>query len=188
MKAITALFDHFTTDPSNRATPGGPIPLRAVPWMRRREPRGCPAFLPRGWSGADPLRALLEMSGRLEEMKFPKDVIGFYLGVSRLAARARARGDMGQDGNPIWSTVEWQAFCRGVRSYSHTRSLGLGMAAYKTAVEVEAMIADGFSAGDIHSVLMAVGTEAQIKANAQRESSRRDPVYHQAYLVDDDQT
>ena len=88
----------------------------------------------------------------------------------------------------MWSINEWKAFCRGVRSYSHTRSLGLGMAAYKTAVEVEQMIEDGYDAGSIHAVLMAVGTEAQIKANAQRESSRRDPVYHQAYLVDDDQT
>ena len=129
------------------------------------------------------------MSGRLDKIAFPKDVLGFYVGVSKLAARARARGEMGQDGNPIWSTSEWSAFCRGVRSYSHTRSLGLGMAAYKTAVEVEAMIADGFSAGDIHSVLMAVGTEAQIKANAQRESSRRDPVYYQPeYLIDPEQT
>lgn len=129
------------------------------------------------------------MSGRLDKIAFPKDVLAFYAGVSRLAARARERGDLGQDGNPIWSVNEWKAFCRGVRSYSHTRSLGLGMAAYKTAVEVEAMIADGFSAGDIHSVLMAVGTEAQIKANAQRESSRRDPVYYQPeYLIDPEQT
>ena len=125
------------------------------------------------------------MSGNLG---FGPDVLGFFAGVVKLANRARERGDFDEHGDPIWSTVEWQAFCRGVRSYSHTRSLGLGMAAYKTAVEVEAMLSDGFSAGDIHSVLMAVGTEAQIKANAQRESSRRDPVYHQAYLVDDDQT
>jgi hypothetical protein len=63
------------------------------------------------------------------------------------------------------------------------------MAAYKTAVEVEAMIADGFSAGDIHAVLIGYGTEAQIKANAQRESSRRDPVYYQpTYLIEEDQT
>jgi hypothetical protein len=129
------------------------------------------------------------MSGRLDLMRFPKDPLAFYAGVAKLAARARERGDLGQDGNPIWDLSEWKAFCRGVRSYSHTRSLGLGMAAYKTAVEVEAMLADGFSAGDIHSVLMAVGTEAQIKANAQRESSRRDPVYYQPeYLIDPEQT
>jgi hypothetical protein len=129
------------------------------------------------------------VSGRLDKIAFPKDVLGFYVGVSKLAALARAHGEIGQDGNPVWQLSHWKAFCRGVRSYSHTRSLGLGMAAYKTAVEVEAMIEDGFSAGDIHSVLMAVGTEAQIKANAQRESSRRDPVYYQPeYLIDPEQT
>ena len=128
------------------------------------------------------------MSGRLDKIAFPADPLGFFAGCARLGARARAQGVLGQDGEPIWDIPAWTAFCRGVRAHSHTRSLGLGMAAYKTAVEVEAMIEDGFSAGDIHSVLMAVGTEAQIKANAQRESSRRDPVYHTAYFVEDDQT
>jgi hypothetical protein len=119
------------------------------------------------------------MSGRLDPVKFPSDVISFYVGVSKLAALARAHGEIGQDGNPVWQLSHWKAFCRGVRSYSHTRSLGLGMAAYKTAVEVEEMLADGYDAASIHNVLMAAGTEAQIKANAQRESSRRDRVYYQ---------
>lgn len=122
------------------------------------------------------------MSGRLDPVKFPSDVLSFYVGVSKLAALARARGDLAPDGNPIWSVNEWKAFCRGVRSYSHTRSLGLGMAAYRTCVEVEAWIASGMDAFDIHEALRDGGVEQEIHRLKQLESSERRPVYYQAEI------
>jgi len=129
------------------------------------------------------------VSGRLDKIAFAKHDVEFWAGVSRIAARARARGDLGQDGNPIWSINEWKAFCRGCRAYTHLPMMNLQAAVANTVHEVEAMIADGFSAGEIHGILAYAGTEAQIKANAQRESSRRDPVYYQPeYLIDPEQT
>jgi hypothetical protein len=119
---------------------------------------------------------------------FPKDALDFYAGVSRLAARARERGDLDAQGDPIWSENEWKAFCRGVRSYSHLQSLGLGMAAYRTCVDVESWLASGMDAFDIHEALRDGGVEQEIHRLKQLESSNRRPVYHTAYLVEDDQT
>jgi hypothetical protein len=117
---------------------------------------------------------------------FPKDVTSFFQGVNRLAARARARGDLDAAGDPIWSEVEWQAFCRGARSYSHLPMFG--NAIINTVTAVEAWLASGMDAFDIHEALRDGGVEQEIHRLKQLESSNRRPVYHQAYLVEDDQT
>ena len=115
---------------------------------------------------------------------FPKEVLSFYQGVSRLAALARAHGEFDAAGDPIWQEVHWRAFCRGVRSYSHLQSLGLGMAAYRTCVEVESWLESGMDAFDIHEALRDSGVEQEIHRLKQLESSNRRPVF---YLVEDDQ-
>lgn len=86
-------------------------------------------------------------------MKFPKDALSFFVGIGKLAARAKAQGNIGSDGQYIWDLANWTAFCRGVREYSHLQILGIGMAAYRTCLEVEAMIADEMDAESIHRVL-----------------------------------
>lgn len=105
------------------------------------------------------------MSGQLVPVKFPKDALSFFVGISKLAARARARGDLDAVGDPIWSVNEWRAFCRGVREYGHIRALGIGMAAYRTAIEVEEMLKDQFDAESIHAVLKGYDIQRRIEEN-----------------------
>lgn len=99
---------------------------------------------------------------------FPKDALEFFAGCARIGARARARGELGADGHPIWSLAEWKAFCKGARSYSHLHMFS--SAIVNTVHEVEAMLADGFDAASIHNVLR--GYEAQREAKNQRRDPR----------------
>ena len=117
---------------------------------------------------------------------FPRDVIDFFSGVRKLAARARARGDFGPDGEPVWSEAEWIAFCRGARAHSHLGMFGNGIV--NTVRDVESWLASGMDAFDIHEALRDGGVEQEMHRLKQLESSNRRPVYHTAYLVDDDQT
>src|ERR1700760_1286940 len=93
----------------------------------------------------------------LDPVRFPNDVLGFFTGVAKIAARARARGEFGPDGEPVWSVNEWKAFCRGVRAYKHMPFLGTALV--NTVHEVEACIADGYEAIDIHNILLGHQTE-----------------------------
>lgn len=106
---------------------------------------------------------------------FPAEAVRFYAGVAKIAARARARTERGQDGHPIWSISEWQAFAKGVRGFAQLQLLGLGMAAYRTVVEVEAMILDGFSAADIHACLAGENAMKTTELNAARNVALPEP-------------
>lgn len=120
----------------------------------------------------------------LVPVKFGKDPLAFFVGVSKLAARARARPERDADGDPIWDLIEWKAFCRGVREYAHLQVLGLGMAAYRTALEVEAMLEDEYDATGIHNVLKGTAAENDRHWRA-AEAVSYPPAW---YLVDLDQT
>lgn len=109
------------------------------------------------------------MSARLEPTRFPKDVLGFFAGVGKLAARARERGEYGSDGEPVWSINEWKAFCRGARSYSHMPFLGTALV--NTVHEVEACIEDGYEAIDIHNILLGHENERQRIHIAQKNAT-----------------
>lgn len=71
--------------------------------------------------------------------------------VTKLAARARDRGEIGEGGGPVWSLAEWQRFIKATREDSFPGLLGT--AAFKTVANVEIMIADGKTAREIHSAL-----------------------------------
>jgi hypothetical protein len=111
---------------------------------------------------------LLLVSARLEPVRFPDDVLGFFSGVAKIAARARARGELGADGQPIWSVNEWKAFCRGARAYRHMPMFG--NAIVNTVHEVEACIADGYEAADIHNILLGHEAERERKRVAQKNA------------------
>lgn len=112
---------------------------------------------------------MLLVSAKLEQPKMPKDVLAFFAGVSRIAARARARGELGRDGDPIWSVNEWKAFCRGARAYRHLRMFGTALV--KTVQEVEACIADGYGAEDIHNILLGAAAETDRKLLAEKQAT-----------------
>lgn len=82
---------------------------------------------------------------------FPTDVLEFFKGVSRLAARAKARGNLGPDGHPIWSEDELRAFCKGARAYRHLSFYGNALV--RSVQEIEACLEDGYDASDIHNIL-----------------------------------
>lgn len=103
----------------------------------------------------------------LNALKIPKDALGFFTGVSKLAARARARGEFDAAGDPIWSINEWKAFCRGAREYAHLQMFGIAIV--NTVHEVEACIEDGYDAESIHNILKAAELNRELK------NSRRDP-------------
>jgi hypothetical protein len=83
---------------------------------------------------------------------FPRDVLEFFKGCSRLGELARARGIIGPDGQPVWSIPMWIAFCRGARAHSHMPHM-FGSAIVRTVHEVEECIADGYDEMDIHRIL-----------------------------------
>jgi hypothetical protein len=82
---------------------------------------------------------------------FPRDVLEFFKGCSRIGELARARGVLGPDGQPVWSIAHWQAFCRGARAYKHFGMLGAPV--FNTVIEVEECIQDGYDEMDIHRIL-----------------------------------
>lgn len=102
---------------------------------------------------------------------FPKDVLDFFAGVRRLSDRARERNELGRDGEPIWSEVEWATFCKGARAYKHMSFFGAAIV--NTVTEVEAMLADGFSAQDIHNVLLGNTAEKERKLLAASRVAHR---------------
>jgi hypothetical protein len=106
------------------------------------------------------------MSGRLEPVRFPDDPLGFFMGIAKISARARARGEFGSDGQPVWSVNEWKAFCRGARAYRHMPFLGNGIV--NTVHEVEACIEDGYEAIDIHNILLGAEAERERRRIAQK--------------------
>jgi hypothetical protein len=88
----------------------------------------------------------------LKTVGFPEDVLKFWAVCSKIGARARKRGWMGPDGEPIWSLEEWGAFCRAARAYGHMGNM-FGTALVVTVHEVEELVADGYDAEDVHCLL-----------------------------------
>ena len=108
-------------------------------------------------------------ASRMGLIKFGKHDLEFWAGVSKIAALARARGHLGQDGNPIWSIDEWQAFCRGCRAYTHLPFFQAAIA--NTVHEVEACLADGYDAADIHAVLIGANFEKERHLRAAKQNA-----------------
>lgn len=111
--------------------------------------------------------------------------IKFYETCSKIGARARQRGDLDVNGDPIWSVPEWESFCRAYDACRDWLPDMLFFAARNTATEVRAWIASGMDAFDIHEALRDGGVEQEIHRLRQLASSDRRPVYYQ---VEHDQT
>lgn len=76
---------------------------------------------------------------------------GFYGIVTKLADRARERGEIGEGGAPVWSLAEWARFIRAARESQHLESQFSGL--LKTVVAVETLIDAGKTAREIHQAL-----------------------------------
>lgn len=105
----------------------------------------------------------------LHTVRYGKDALDFFAGIVKIANRARAQGNFDERGDPIWDIPSWKAFCKGVRGFQHLQVANLGGAAYKTMLEVETMLEDGFDAAGIHAVLKGYEWEREQK------NRRRDP-------------
>ena len=112
----------------------------------------------------------------------------FFDVCSKIGARARKRGDLDVNGDPIWSLEEWGSFSRAFEHCSDWLPDLIWRPAKNTVEDVAAWFASGMDAFDIHEALRDGGVEQEIHRLKQLASSDRRPVYHAAYLVDDDQT